>query len=171
MPWLGFQRPHIIKCVRTYRPFSRTMGTRSSQSPRLAIWSFTQIKMGTVVHHGVVCGFLADETVLVESKWGVAGRYIHFVDDSLTRRAIASIAAREMATDLGIVTFRQRSLAGKCDSGASSESSVPNGVELSSAGSSFLPLNFLSDRRMPQHFPSLTRRVLITAQHQNLRAE
>ncbi len=36
---------------------------------------------GFVVHTGVVCGFLKDDSILVEGKWGVAGTYMHLVDE------------------------------------------------------------------------------------------
>lgn len=37
--------------------------------------------LGAIVHTGVVCGFLGDDQPLVESKWGVAGTYVHLAKE------------------------------------------------------------------------------------------
>lgn len=36
---------------------------------------------GLVVHTGQVCGFLGDDQPLIESKWGIAGTYVHLASE------------------------------------------------------------------------------------------
>ena len=36
---------------------------------------------GTILHTGLVCGFLGEGTPLIQSKWGITGIYVHLVDE------------------------------------------------------------------------------------------
>ena len=55
---------------------------------------------GTILHTGMVRGVLDDGTVLVESKWGLEGRYLHRPEDQPYSRSSATtgVPAGHLAT-------------------------------------------------------------------------
>ena len=55
-------------------------GYRQVANPQLSDLVIYTNTTGTPVHTGLVCGFIGD-MALIESKWGVAGTYVHCVDE------------------------------------------------------------------------------------------
>ncbi len=55
-------------------------GYRVMSSPQIGDLAIYREANGQVAHSGVVCGFTRDQEVLVESKWGRLGRFIHRSD-------------------------------------------------------------------------------------------
>lgn len=75
-----FSEQHIVKCE-DVPTILKDNGYELVTEPELNDLVVYSGQSGFVVHTGVVCGFLAGEKVLIESKWGVAGRYVHLADE------------------------------------------------------------------------------------------
>lgn len=75
-----FSEQHIVRCE-DVPTILNDNGYELITEPQLNDLVVYSGQSGLVVHTGVVCGFLAGEKVLIESKWGVAGRYVHLVDE------------------------------------------------------------------------------------------
>jgi hypothetical protein len=61
-------------------PVLEDNGYSPVQTPALGDLALYRDENGTIAHSGVVCGFTSKHEVLVESKWGRLGRYIHRAD-------------------------------------------------------------------------------------------
>jgi hypothetical protein len=66
--WVGGGQVDMILADNGYRPAA------AAQTGDLAIY---RDDLGTVLHSGIVCGLASDGVILVESKWGQSGRFIH----------------------------------------------------------------------------------------------
>lgn len=71
-----FTGRHIIK-GEDVRTILRDNGYERVNSPQLNDLIVYEDPQGTIVHTGIVGGFLRDNQPLIESKWGIAGSYLH----------------------------------------------------------------------------------------------
>jgi hypothetical protein len=63
-------------------PILEDNGYRPVSAPQIGDLAVYRDPDGAVAHSGLVCGFTRDQAVLVESKWGRLGCYVHPTDQS-----------------------------------------------------------------------------------------
>jgi hypothetical protein len=75
-----FTRGHYWLCGPAVEPVLEDNGYRRVDVPSVGDLAMYRNESGEIAHSGVVCGFTGGHDVLVESKWGRLGRYVHVAE-------------------------------------------------------------------------------------------